>query len=809
MSTVIDSTYFLLLIIFLTSPLLSLATSYNQEDNEQLKTFIVFVSKPDKPSVFVSHHEWYYATLASLPPPASSSFSSSSNNQHHKLQQILYTYDHAMHGFAARLTLSQASHLRNVPGIVSVLREKIHKLHTTRTPQFLGLDDKFGIWPESSYGDDVIIGVIDTGIWPERKSFHDKGLDPVPERWKGICEEGPDFPKESCNKKIIGARAFSKGYEAFLLGSKMNVSAKLISARDMKGHGTHCASTAAGSAVSGASLGPYAAGVAQGMAPKARIAVYKVCWPGVNCPEVDILAAFESAITDGVDVISLSLGGEALPYNQESITIGAFHAMQKGILVSCSAGNRGPKQKTVGNVAPWILTVGASTLDREFPADVILGDKTVLPGVSLFYGKSQLSESNILVYGGDCGSETCKEGQLDVNKVKGNIVVCESGGGRAAQGNAVKLAGGIGVILVAPKDKGEGLTSVPHLIPGIMITYKSGRKIRDYIRATNKAQKYYPVAVIKFKGTSIGYSPSSPKIAAFSSRGPNPITPEILKPDIIAPGVNILAAWTGAVGPTKLKEDTRRVKYNVLSGTSMACPHVSGIAALLKSVHPKWSPAAIKSAIMTTAYTVDNSQKNITRLADGKYARWFELGSGHVDPNKALHPGLVYDLETEDYAQFLCSINYSSTTISKIFVHKKVDCSRSQMASPGDLNYPSFSVVFKSGTNTVEYERTVKNVGPSANAVYKVKINSPSSVKITVSPQKLVFSKKNRFLSYKISFSSKLNVMEATGLGPDKHWSFGSIEWTDGEHNVRSPIAFIWDSTTSSRFSGTSFMSSV
>ncbi|KAI3914354.1 hypothetical protein MKW98_014961 [Papaver atlanticum] len=798
MSSVTDSTYFLLLIIFLTSPLLSLATSYNQEDNEQLQTFIVFVSKPDKPSVFVSHHEWYYATLASLPPPASSSFSSSSNNQHHKPQQIIYTYNHAMHGFAARLTLSQASHLRNVPGIVSVLPEQIHELHTTRTPQFLGLDYKFGIWPDSGYGDDVIIGVIDTGIWPERRSFHDKGLGPVPKRWKGICEVGPDFPKESCNKKIIGARTFSKGYEAFLLQSKMNVSAlKSISARDMKGHGTHCASIAAGSAVSGASLGPYAAGVAQGMAPRARIAVYKVCWPYVKCPGADILAAFDKAIEDGVDVISLSLGAKPLPYNKQSTMIGAFHAMQKGIFVSVSAGNRGPEQKTVGNVAPWVMTVGASTLDREFPANVILGDKTVLPGVSLFYGKSRLTESNILVYGGDCGSETCEEGELDVNRVKGNIVVCESGGGRAAQGNAVKLAGGIGVIQVAPKKEGEGLTSVPHLIPGTMITYKSGRKIRDYIRATNKAQKYYPVAVIKFKGTSIGYSPSSPKIAAFSSRGPNPITPEILKPDIIAPGVNILAAWTGAVGPTKLKADTRRVKYNLLSGTSMACPHVSGIAALLKSVHPKWSPAAIKSAIMTTAYTVDNSRKNITRLADGKYARWFELGSGHVDPNKALHPGLVYDVGPEDYIDFLCSLNYSSTTISKIFVHKKVDCSRSQMASPGDLNYPSFSVVFKSGTNTVEYERTVKNVGPSANAVYKVKINSPPSVKISVSPQKLVFSKKNRFLSYKISFSNMLNVMEATGLGRDKHWSFGSIEWTDGEHNVRSPIAFIWDSTTS------------
>ncbi|KAI3954326.1 hypothetical protein MKW92_002473 [Papaver armeniacum] len=697
-----------------------------------------------------------------------------------------------MHGFAAGLTLSQASHLRNVLGIVSVLPEQNHELHTTRTPQFLGLDTKVGIWPESVYGDDVIVGIFDSGIWPERRSFHDEGLGPVPKRWKGICEVGPDFPKESCNRKIIGARTFSKGYEALLLQRKMNVSAaQSLSARDTNGHGTHCASTAAGSAVSDASFGPYAAGVAQGMAPRARIAVYRPCWPAVGCLESNILAAFDSAIADGVDVISMSLGSEPLPYNQDASMIGAFHAMQKGIIVSCSAGNSGPAPKTLWNPAPWVLTVGASTIDREFPANVILGDKTVLPGVSLFYGQSQLSESNVLVYGGDSGSEICRQGKLDVNKVKGNIVVCESGNARAAAGYAVKLAGGIGVILVE-SEAGEGLSAVPHLIPGTMISYKSGRKIRDYIRTTNK-----PVATIKFKGTSIGFSPSSPKVATFSSRGPNTITPEILKPDIIAPGVNILAAWTGATGPTRVIEDRRRLEFQMESGTSMSCPHVSGIAALLKSVHPEWSPDAIKSAIMTTAYNVDNSWKNITRLADGEYATPFELGSGHVDPNKALHPGLVYDVETEDYAQFLCSINYSSRIVSEMFVHKKVDCKQYPMASPGNLNYPSFSVVFKSGINTVKYERTVKNVGPKADAIYKVKINSPSSVRIHVSPRKLVFSKKHRFLSYKISFSSDMKV---TGSGLHKEWSFGSIEWTDGEHNVRSPIAFIWDSATNTNW---------
>ncbi|KAG7966978.1 hypothetical protein I3843_08G076100 [Carya illinoinensis] len=221
-------------------------------------------------------------------------------------------------------------------------------------------------WPNSDYADDVLVGVLDTGIWPERQSFSDSGLSLVLVGWKGVCETGPDFPASACNRKIIGARAFYKGYESYL-ERPMDESTESKSPRDTEGHGTHTASTAAGSVVSNVSFcGIYAKGEARGMATKARIAAYKICW-SFGCFDSDILAAMDQAIADGVHVISLFVGanGYAPLYSKDSIAIGAFSTAEHGILVSCFAGNSGPSPYTAVNIAPWILTVGASTIDRE------------------------------------------------------------------------------------------------------------------------------------------------------------------------------------------------------------------------------------------------------------------------------------------------------------------------------------------------------------------------------------------------------------------------------------------------------------
>ncbi|CAA0821165.1 Subtilase family protein [Striga hermonthica] len=757
--------------------LLILASATSSGDQE---TFIVHVSKSHKPLAFSTHRHWYAGILQSLPP-------------HRRPAQILYTYDRAVRGFSARLSPHQAAALSRVPGVVSVVPDAVRFPHTTRTSNFLGLADSFGLWPNSDYADDVIVGVLDTGIWPERPSFSDEGLSPVPSHWKGSCVDAPDFPANLCNRKIIGAKSFYLGYEASRGGKSMEESNESRSPRDTEGHGTHTASTAAGSRVSNASLFGYARGEARGMAVKARIAVYKICWT-FGCYDSDILAAMEHAIDDGVDVISLSVGanGHAPQYDRDSIAIGAFGAAEHGIVVSCSAGNSGPDPYTAVNIAPWILTVGASTLDREFPADVILGDGRTYGGVSLYSGEPLGDKLLPLVYADDCGSRYCYSGSLDPSKVAGKIVICDRGGNaRVEKGNAVHHAGGAGMIMANLDENGEELLADAHFIPATMVGATAGDNIRAYARSVPN-----PTATIFFRGTVIGPSPPAPRVASFSSRGPNYRTAEILKPDVIAPGVNILAGWTGQVGPTDLESDSRKVEFNIISGTSMSCPHVSGLAALLRKAHPNWSPAAIKSALMTTAYNLNDNGGKITDLATGAESNPFVHGSGHVDPNRALDPGLVYELGTNDYLAFFCAIGYNPRRIS-VFTSASVDCDELGLESPGNLNYPSFSVVFYSGDDEMvkKYKRTVKNVGEKMDAVYQVSVESPAGVDVTVSPNELVFSEKERELSYEVTFKGNVSLsdlgMEIVG---GIKTSFGSIEWRDdgGSHHVRSPVAVAW-----------------
>ncbi|KAL9157111.1 hypothetical protein ABFS82_09G124000 [Erythranthe guttata] len=755
---------------------LSLLTSAFSSDAGQ-ETFIVHVIKSEKPLTFSTHHHWYSSIIKSLPP-------------HHRPAEILYTYDRAVRGFSARLSAAQADALRRVPAVVSVIPDAVRYLHTTHTPKFLGLADSFGLWPNSDYADDVIVGVLDTGIWPERSSFSDEGLSAVPSHWKGSCVDAADFPATLCNKKLIGTKAFYLGYEASR-GTTMEESNESKSPRDTEGHGTHTASTAAGSIVANASLLGYAEGEARGMAIKARIAVYKICWT-FGCYDSDILAAFEQAVIDGVDVISLSVGanGHAPQYDYDSIAIGAFAAAEHGIVVSCSAGNSGPDPYTAVNIAPWILTVGASTLDRDFPAVVTLGDNTTYTGVSLYAGEPLGDKLLPLVYAADCGNRYCYSGSLDSSKVAGKIVICDRGGNaRAEKGNAVHQAGGAGMILANLADSAEELLADAHFIPATMVGEIAGNKIRAYVKSDPN-----PTATITFKGTVISTSPPAPRVASFSSRGPNYRTAEILKPDVIAPGVNILAGWTGYVGPTDLESDSRRVAFNIISGTSMSCPHVSGLAALLRKAHPKWSPAAIKSALMTSAYNLDNTGANITDLATGAESTPFVHGAGHVDPNRAVDPGLVYDLDTTDYIAFLCTIGYDSRRIS-VFTKdaSSVDCDKLGFKTPGNLNYPSFSVVFYGEESVVKYNRTVTNVGSEVDAVYEVRVGAPPGVEVSVSPSKLVFSETEDKLSYEVTFKSSSSASSGLEIVGSAKSSFGSIEWSDGgSHLVRSPIAAVW-----------------
>ncbi|KAK7285688.1 hypothetical protein RJT34_20466 [Clitoria ternatea] len=776
----IDSTHsFLTITMPSSSPFLLLLmlffvvtdTVYSEEE-EVKTTFIVQVEHDTKPSIFPTHRHWYESSLSSS-------------------SSIIHTYQTVFHGFSAKLTPSEAQKLQALSHVITLIPEQVRHLHTTRSPQFLGLKiaDRAGLLKETDFGSDLVIGVIDTGICPERESFNDRDLGPLPPKWKGQCVSGRDFPASSCNRKLIGARYFSAGYEA--TNGKMNDTLEYRSPRDSDGHGTHTASIAAGRYVFPASTMSYARGMAAGMAPKARLAVYKVCW-NAGCYDSDILAAFDAAVADGVDVVSLSVGGVVVPYHLDVIAVGAFGASEAGVFVSASGGNGGPGGLTVTNVAPWVTTVGAGTIDRDFPADVVLGNGKIIGGVSV-YGGPGLSPGRMykLVYAGSEGggdgysSSLCLEDSLDPMVVKGNIVVCDRGvNSRAAKGEVVKKAGGVGMILANGVFDGEGLVADCHVLPATSVGATAGDEIRKYI-SLGWHSRSPPTATIIFKGTRVGVRPA-PKVAAFSARGPNPESPEILKPDVIAPGLNILAAWPDGVSPSGVHSDERRSEFNILSGTSMACPHVSGLAALLKGAHPAWTPAAIRSALITTAYTVDTSGDSLLDESTGNVSSFFDYGAGHVHPEKAMNPGLIYDISSYDYVDFLCNSNYSAKNI-RVITRKGADCSGAKRAGhAGNLNYPSLSAVFhqygKQSMST-HFIRSVANVG-DPNSVYKVTVTPPPGTVVTVEPNTLSF----RRLGQKLNFLVRVQT-RAVKLSPGTSTvNTGSILWSDGKHAVKSPL---------------------
>ncbi|KAG0503659.1 hypothetical protein HPP92_003731 [Vanilla planifolia] len=370
----------------------------------------------------------------------------------------------------------------------------------------------------------VVVGVLDTGVWPESPSFTDSSLPPVPSHWRGQCDSGVDFSPSLCNRKLVGARSFSRG---FLSSGRSR--REFDSPRDRDGHGTHTSSTVAGSPVSNASLLGYATGTARGMAVAARIAVYKVCWAS-GCFGSDILAGIDSAISDGVDILSLSLGGGSAPFFRDTIAVGTFAAAERGIFVACSAGNSGPEIGTVSNSAPWITTVGAGTLDRDFPAYAVIGSGKRFTGVSLYSGKGLPGIHSLFYDTRSNASRMCLAGALDPVRVKNKVVFCDRGvNARVEKGAIIRDAGGLGMILANTVASGEELVADSHLLPAVAVGKKSGDQIRKYVISNNS-----PKAYLTFGGTVVGVRPS-PVVAAFSSRGPNPATPEILKPDLLGP----------------------------------------------------------------------------------------------------------------------------------------------------------------------------------------------------------------------------------------------------------------------------------
>ncbi|GJM93427.1 hypothetical protein PR202_ga09982 [Eleusine coracana subsp. coracana] len=690
-------------------------------------------------------------------------------------------------------------------GVLAVIQDRVAKLHTTHSWDFLGLRSNgrpTDAWSSARFGEDTIIGSIDTGVWPESQSFQDNTYAAIPSRWRGTCDAGND-PTFRCNRKLIGARFFSKGIQ--LLGmlekgegpppSKEDLS----SPRDYVGHGAHTLSTAGGAPVPGAGVFGHGTGNAVGGSPGARVAAYKACFEA-GCSSFDVLAATIAAVADGVDVLSMSLGTDSPgDYLMDPIAIGAFFAVQMGVTVVCSAGNSGPGPSTVSNVAPWMFTVGASTMDREFPAYVTFGGSTI-KGQSLADSTLPIGTPHPMISGENANaaniptanSSLCLPGSLDHDKVKDKIVICVRGeNARVEKGLVVKEAGGVGMVLCNDASTGDQVFTDSHLVAAAHCSYSQCVHLFSYLKSTDDPSGYITATDAK-----LDVKPA-PEMADFWSRGPNSVTPQILKPDITAPGVTVIAAYSGAVSQSGLPFDDRRVPYNIMSGTSMSCPHVSGIVGLLRTKYPWWTPAMFKSAIMTTASTEANDGNPI-RDETGAAATPFSYGSGHVDPVKALDPGLVYDATPVDYVNFLCSLKLTQDPLPSLPVPVDVPallesltlplfkaagnpltCSHGSSFRPEDLNYPSITVpCLPLGSTTVK--RRVKNVGAKASS-YTVKVVEPTGVHVTVLPPKLSFGN----VGEEKEFAVKLEVYD-TAAAAD--YVFGSIEWSDGTHRVRSPI---------------------
>ncbi|XP_061356072.1 subtilisin-like protease SBT5.6 [Gastrolobium bilobum] len=715
---------------------------------------------------------------------------------------FLYSYKHSINGFAALLTPKEANKLSEMEGVVSVHKSKprIYSMHTTRSWKFVGLEGVLNPWAEESnqtnedlltrakYGEDIIVGMIDSGVWPESRSFSDEGMGPVPQNWTGVCQNGTAFDSSKCNRKIIGARYYLQGYESAF--GRLNEKEDYKSARDKDGHGTHTASIVAGRAVPNASaLGGYAKGTASGGAPLARLAIYKACWPikgkskdeGNVCMDIDLLKAIDDAIGDGVDVLSISIGFKMpLSYEEDVIAIGALHALKKNIVVVCSAGNSGPFPQSLSNPAPWIITVGASTVDRSFLAPIKLTNGTIIEGRSITPLPSKNS-FHPLVLAGDVehqgvlrtNSGYCLENTLEPNKVKGKIVVCMRGqGGRLLKGLEVQRAGGVGFILGNNKTYGNDVPCDPHFIPATGVSYENVLKLVQYIHSSpNPMAQFLP-------GRTVLETKPAPSMASFSSRGPNIIDPNILKPDITAPGLDILAAWTAEDGPTRMTfHDKRVVKYNIFSGTSMSCPHVSAAAILIKAIHPTWSSAAIRSALVTTARITDNTGNPLTDET-GNRATPFAMGSGHLCPVRAADPGLIYDASYMDYLLYTCSLGVTAQNLNVTY-----NCTKS-FPEQFDLNYPSIQVHRLNDTRTIK--RAVTNVDRS-RSVYKFIAKPPKEFSITATPNILKFNHVGQKMNFIITVTANRGQIP-TKSDPDKYY-FGWYAWTHQHHVVRSPVA--------------------
>jgi hypothetical protein len=670
--------------------------------------------------------------------------------------QKYYDYRYTFNGFAARLNPGQVAKLQADPNVLTVEKDELGHVDTATTPAFMGLTQTGGAWDQlggvGKAGENIIIGVVDTGIvrdshgsFTDRDRFGKRVYQRMP-GWHGRCVPGEGWTAEDCGDKLIGAQFFNAGFGADRIADR-----DFLSPRDYNGHGSHTASTAGGNNGVPATGAAALFGNVSGMAPRARIAMYKVCWEDEGdggCANSDSVMAIDQAVADGVDVINFSISGTRTNY-LDAVEVAYLFAADAGVFVATSAGNNGPPATTVAHISPWLAATAAGTHNRSGTAKAILGNGAEYTGASLTnaVGPAPLVHSSSVGKAGANAVEValCFLGTLDPAKATGKIVLCDRGvNARVDKSAAVKEAGGVGMILrnLTPSSLNADL----HTVPTVHVDEVAGAAIKAYIDANPTT------ATARLTQSVVNTSAPAPDVAAFSSRGPSLAGGgDIMKPDFMAPGVDILAA----VAP----EGNNGRSFDLLSGTSMSSPHVAGFGALLSQKHPNWSPAAQRSALATTADATSRAGLNLP----------FNVGSGHVRPTLALDPGLVYDAGFNDYLSFLKGQRLCCSTLSI----PAIDAS--------DLNQPSLAVGDLAGTQTLT--RKVTNVGGSS-ANYTANISAPAGFTVNVNPSSFTIPA-NGTQQFTVTITrtdAPLSTSPTTG------YRFGSLTWSDGTHNVRSPI---------------------
>lgn len=712
---------------------------------------------------------------------------------------VIASYNTVLNGFAAVLTEAEVKTLLASPLVRDVQVDEARQPTTFTTPAFLGLSTAGGLWSKTAgsnliKGEDIVIGIVDTGVWPESASFADQvdgtgkpvftggtlAYGSAPGTWTGSCVAGEGFvPANHCNNKLIGAQFFNAG---FIASGQTKHWTEFFSARDglggatgHGGHGTHTSTTAGGNSGVTAVVSGITMGATSGIAPRARIATYKICYTYVNaaatdgtgsqnsCFNSDAVSAIDKAVQDGVNVINYSISGSQTSVN-DPVEQAFLRASNAGIFVAASAGNSGPAQ-AVAHLSPWLTTVAASTHDRNLQADVALGNGNTYYGASfnttVVLQKTLIRAEDAGIAGATSTLNLCfsAPNQLDPAKVAGKVVICTRGNNaRVDKSLAVLNAGGVGMVLA---DNGAGLVAEAHSVPTVHVTAADGALIKAYAvggAATTTLSAFYA-----------GIKPA-PIMAGFSSRGPNMGDANILKPDLTAPGVDIVAGVSPALSEAQRDAVAAGTlvppaDWASLQGTSMSSPHVAGLAALLKQANPGWSPAAIKSALMTTAYTTLND--GVAGLSNGLLP-WAQ-GAGHVSPTSANDPGLVYDGGKADWVRYQCKVN-------KAAVAPASDCTLyGTLDETYNLNQPSITVSQVVGTTTVT--RKVTNVGASA-ATYTATASVPGFTTV-VTPASLSLA----------PGEAKTFTVKLTGAGAvDGVWGYGKLVWTDGSHVVTSPV---------------------